>query len=88
MSLCAAFRVDPLWLVAGKEEEPIFIGSRRLDADLLQGIIELVEEWLTRNRRVLKPAKKARVVRLAYEHCIEQGKVDSAHIREMLSLAA
>jgi len=87
-SLCEVFRIDPLWLLGGQDEEPMFIGSRRLDADLLECIVELVEEWLTKHRRALKPAKKARVIRLAYEHCIEHGKVDTAHVREMLSLAA
>lgn len=87
-ALLDVFRIDPVWMLGGPEPEPLFIGSRRLDADLLQGIIELIEEWLAKHRRALKPAKKARVVRLAYEHCIERGNVDTGHVREMLSLAA
>lgn len=87
-SLCENFRIDPLWLLTGPMEEPQYIGSRRLDADLLEQIISLVDEWLTKHRRMLKPDKKARVIRLAYEHCMDQGKLNTGHIREMLSLAA
>lgn len=87
-SLCEIFNVDPLWQLTGPGEDPVLIGSRVLDLELLEGVILLVEEWLATHRRALKPHKKARVIRLGYEHCVAQGKIDATHLREMLSIAA
>ncbi len=87
-SLCDSFRIDPLWLLVGPGEEPDHIGNRRVDLDLLEEIIRMIEEWLVKKNGTLKPEKKARVIRLAYEHCVDQGAVDAAHLKEMLSLAA
>ena len=56
--------------------------------DLMESVIRLIEEWLTKHRRTLKPDKKARLIRLSYEHCITKGEVDATHLREMLSVAA
>lgn len=83
-------RIDPLWLLTGSEVEVRYLGEATvaLDAGLLEGIVCLLEEWLVKNRKSLKPEKKARIIRLAYEHCIEQGQVDSTHLNEMLYLAA
>lgn len=82
------FRIDPTWLLSGPDLEPMYTGMRRLDVELLQSVIQLVDGWLTKHKRTMKPEKKARVISLAYEHCVEEGKVDSAHLVEMLSLAA
>lgn len=87
-SLCESYRIDPVWLLVGPGEEPVRVSTRRLDAELLEAILRLVDEWLIKNRRSLKPPKKARLIRLAYEHCSEQGQVDTAHLNDMLSLAA
>ena len=51
-------------------------------------MIRLVEEYEAKHRRSLKPEKKARVIRLGYQHCIAKGQVDGTHLLEMLSLAA
>lgn len=87
-SLSETFQIDPLWQLNGPGEEPVMIGNRVLDLDLLENVIQLVEEWLIKHRRTLKPDKKARVIRLGYEHCVAKGKVDATHLREMLSVAA
>lgn len=87
-SLTETFRIDPLWLLTGPSENPAQIGGRVLDLDLLESVIRLVEDWLTKHRRTLKPDKKSRVIRLAYEHCVAKGEVDAAHLSEMLSVAA
>lgn len=87
-SLCEMFRVDPLWQLTGPGEEPVLIGNRVLDLDLLEGVIRLIEDWLTKHRRTLKAEKKARVIRLGYEHCVTKGEIDATHLREMLSVAA
>ena len=87
-TLYEAYHIDPVWILTGPGDEPVVVGSRRLDGALLEKIIEMVEEWLTKHRRTLKPAKKARVIRLAYEHCADQQSVDAAHLQDMLSLAA
>lgn len=88
-SLVEVFGIDPLWLLTGSDTDLMYIAkSHPLDADLLESIVCLIEGWLTKHRRVLKPEKKARVIRLAYEHCIEQGQVNAGHLNEMLFLAA
>lgn len=87
-SLTEIFNIDPLWQLTGPGEEPVLIGSRVLDINLLESVIQLVEDWLTKHRRTLKPDKKARVIRLGYEHCVVKGEIDATHLREMLSLAA
>lgn len=81
-------RIDPVWILTGPGEEPVVVEHRRIDGQLLAKIIEMVEEWLSKHRRTLKPEKKARVIRLAYEHCADEQNVDTAHLQEMLSLAA
>ncbi|WP_238139429.1 helix-turn-helix domain-containing protein [Roseateles aquatilis] len=87
-SLCETFRIDPLWQLTGPGEDPVLVGRRVLDMDLMESVIRLIEEWLTKHRRTLKPDKKARLIRLSYEHCITKGEVDATHLREMLSVAA
>lgn len=87
-SLCESYRIDPVWLLNGPGEEPVRVTTRRLDGELLEAIVRLIEDWLVKNRRTLKPPKKARLIRLAYEHYSEQGQVDTAHLNDMLSLAA
>lgn len=83
-----ALRIDPLWLLSGPGSEPVLYGARCLDMDLLEQIIALIEGWLTANRRSLVPAKKGRVIRLAYEHCVDRGRLDAVYLKEMMSLAA
>jgi transcriptional regulator with XRE-family HTH domain len=87
-ALSEIYRIDPLWQLVGPGEQPVHIGERVIDLELLEGVIQLVEEYEARNRRTLKPARKARIIRLGYEHCIAKGQVDGAHLLEMLSLAA
>lgn len=87
-TLYETHHIDPVWILAGPGDEPIAVESRRIDGQLLEKIIEMVEEWLTKQRRTLKPEKKARVIRLAYEHCADQQGVDTAYLQDMLSLAA
>lgn len=86
--LSEIFHIDPLWQLTGPGEEPVLIGSRVLDLDLLESVIRLVEGWLTKHHRTLSPEKKARVIRLGYEHCVAKGEMDATHLREMLSVAA
>ena len=87
-ALLRVFNIDPLWILDGKDDEPRLAGRRELDYDLLEGIIALIEEWLLKHRRALPPEKKAKVIRLAYQHCIAFGSVDAPHVRDMLTLAA
>ena len=87
-AIAEAMRIDPLWLLMGPGDEPMHHAARRLDLNLLEEIVVLIEGWLARNRRSLMPKKKARIIRLAYEHCIDRGEVDSGYLREMMSLAA
>jgi transcriptional regulator with XRE-family HTH domain len=87
-SLHDRYGVDPIWLLKGPGDAPVRASQRRIDMALLEQVIRIVEEGLLKARKALKPEKKARVIRLAYEHCAEQGAPDTARIREMLSLAA
>ncbi len=87
-ALYARFGVDPVWVMAGPGAEPVMAGQRRIDSDLLERVIALVEEGLRKSQRTLKPDKMARLIRLAYEHCAEHGAVDKPRVSEMLSLVA
>lgn len=82
--------LDPFWLLTGPAKKVQYLDSRRgsLDAALLEAIVALVESWLFQNKRTLKPDKKARVIRLAYEHCVELGQIDACHLNEILTIAA
>lgn len=86
--LCDEYRIDPQWLLYGPGDEPVYSAGRLLDLELFEGVIQLIEEWLHKHKRSIKPDKKARIIRLAYEHCISSGKVDQPLVREMLQLAA
>ena len=87
-ALYARFGVDPVWVMTGPSVAPVMSGQRRLDGDLLERVVALIAEGLRKSQRTLKPEKMARLIRLAYEHCAEQGEVDKPRIAEMLSLAA
>lgn len=79
---------DPIWLLAGPGLDPVYAAERRLNLALLEELIRVVETNLQRARKTLKPDKKARLIRLGYEHCMQAGKIDTRCLRDMLSLAA
>lgn len=79
---------DPVWLLTGPGLDPVYVPERRLNLALLEELIRVVETNLQRVHKTLRPDKKARLIRLGYEHCMQTGKVDNGRIREMLSLAA
>lgn len=87
-AVAQVLRIDPLWLLSGPDVEPVLCGARRLDLDLLEEIVTMIETWLTKNRRSLVPSKKGRVIRLAYEHCVDRGRIDAGYLKEMMALAA
>ena len=87
-TLCDKFRIDPLWTLCGPGSDPVHIGSRELDTRLLTDLLRLVDEWLERHRRTLRPDRKAQVICLAYEHCAVEGVIDSKRVQDMLSVAA
>jgi len=87
-ALYSRLSVDPVWIIAGPGGAPVMAGQRRLDGDVLERVIALVDDGLRKSRKTLKPEKMARLIRLAYEHCVEHGTIDKPHISEMLSLAA
>ncbi|MBN8736346.1 MAG: helix-turn-helix transcriptional regulator [Xanthomonadales bacterium] len=80
--------IDPAWLLVGPEAEPVRALERQLDLELLEELMRIVEEALRRAHKTLKPAKKARLVGLAYARCIRSGQVNVGEVRDMLSLAA
>lgn len=82
--------IDPFWLLSGPGQSPQMTRGRKLEEKLLETIFQMVEEWQDQNRKVFKPAKKARLIRLLYEHCIEleDVKVDPVYVNDMLLLAA
>lgn len=80
--------IDPAWLLAGPGVTPVSTFERRLDLGLLEELERIVEDALRRTHKTLKPAKKARLIGLAYAHCMRAGKVDAGEVCDMLSLAA
>ncbi len=87
--LCIKERVDPYWLLVGPEAEPVTLGNRRLETDLLEQIIRFIETWAVGHPGSrLSADRKAKVIRLAYEYCVHPGVLDAAHINELLTLIA
>ncbi len=85
-ALYRAFQIDPLWVLVGPGTKPSYADHRAMDVKLMEDIIVLVEQQLTSRRFKLAPQKKARLIRLIYDHCMEEGQIDSAYIKEMISL--
>lgn len=81
------FRVDPMWILAGPGEQPLS-ADERPKPQLVEEVVLAVEQWLQRRRKTLPPAKKARLMRLLYEHFLAKGEVEPDHVNEMLLLAA
>lgn len=80
--------IDPIWLMTGPEPGLVYASERLLNLALLEELIRAVEEALHRESKTLKPAKKARLIGLAYARCMRANKIDAGEIRDMLSLAA
>ena len=73
--------------VAGPGEQPLS-ADERPKPQLVEEVVLAVEQWLQRRRKTLPPAKKARLMRLLYEHFLAKGEVEPDHVNEMLLLAA
>lgn len=80
--------IDPVWLLVGPEADPVRAVERRLNLALLEAVVRVVEGGLRRAGKRLKPDKKARLIRLAYERSMHAGRADTRAIHDLLSLAA
>jgi len=79
----------PSWTFrTGPGIDPVYAPERQLNLSLLEELIRIVESSLQRAHKSLKPDKKARLIRLGYEHCMQAREIDTGRIRDMLSLAA
>lgn len=89
-SLAERQGVDPLWMLLGTDQRPQLTRGRKLDEKLLEAIIQMLEEWQDKYHKIFKPAKKARLIRLLYEHCVEleDAKIDPIYVHDILQLAA
>jgi transcriptional regulator with XRE-family HTH domain len=87
-TLYEVYGTDPLWLLTGPGTDPVYAPERQLNLSLLEELIRIVESSLQHAHKTLKPDKKARLIRLGYEHCMQAGEIDTGRIRDMLSLAA
>lgn len=67
----------------GQEEFP------ELDEELLEVSIEVVEEWLDQQGRILTPEKKAKAITAVYVLTLDaEGKLDPRHINRVLRLVS
>lgn len=80
--------IDPVWMLMGPEADPVHVADRRLNMAILEAVVRVVEDGLHRAGKNLKPDKKARLIRLAYERSTRAGEADTRAIRDLLSLAA
>jgi transcriptional regulator with XRE-family HTH domain len=87
-TLFERYDIDPAWLLVGPEPDPVHAVERRLNMALLETVVRMVEEALHRAGKKLKPDKKARLIRLAYERSMRAGQPDTLAIHDLLSLAA
>jgi transcriptional regulator with XRE-family HTH domain len=82
------YNIDPVWLLVGPGDAPILLSKRRFDGALLELLVELIEDWVQKHRKPIRPKKKAQLIRLAYDRFSEAGEVDQALLTDMLGLAA
>ncbi len=80
--------IDPGWLLVGPEPDPVRAVERYLNMALLEAVVRVIEDGLRRADKRLRPGKKARLIRLAYERSMRAGQPDTRMIRDLLSLAA
>lgn len=87
----AGFGIDLTWLLAGVGEMHR-AGPPSLNEGALVEAMEIVEEWLVKNRRTMTPEKKVRVIAMIYAMAIEEkseGKeIDAQKIGRILHLVA
>lgn len=89
-SLHDVFKIDPLWVLSGTDEKPALAKDRNnVDVLLMEKILVLVEQHLTNRRAKLPADKKARLIRLIYEHCKDrhEGLANESFVRDMMALA-
>ncbi len=88
--LCIKERIDPYWLLVGPDVTPVLLGTRQLNADLLERVVRFIENWAVAHRgsRFISIENKAKLIRLAYEHCIQLGVIDTPYIDELLRLVS
>lgn len=80
--------VDPLWMLAGVEDKPVYAYERKLNMELFTKLLQLVDGALRRTHKTLPPDRKAKLIALAYAHCVRAGEMDAKEVRSLLALAA
>lgn len=85
--------INIYWLFAGEGEmfrkEGLEGSESPVDTNLLEDINEWLEGYLTTNRKILPPAKKASFIAFAYQYFTDTGKeVDDKTMVKYLRLVA
>lgn len=87
-ALIEKYKIDPVWLLVGPGDAPIFLSKRRFDGALLEMLVEIVEDWVQKHRKPIRPKKKAQLLRVLYDRFSETGQVDQTLLSDMLKIAA
>lgn len=86
-ALHATFGIDPLWVLVGPGRDPRK-ATALASPDVLEAVVIAVETHLQQRRKVLAPAKKARLIKVLYLHFRDRPKMVPAELTDMLSLVA
>jgi transcriptional regulator with XRE-family HTH domain len=86
-ALYRKFGVDPVWVLDGDDTPPRRY-SAQMDANLLTIVLEEVESRLEASKKKLRPAKKAKLIMLIYQHFDGVREPDLAFVDSALALVA
>lgn len=87
VALYRGYHVDPLWVLLGPGDGPLYAG-RRPDPMLVRDVVHAVEGWLIRKRKKIAPEKKAMLVQHLYERFLASGDVEDKVLETLVALAA
>lgn len=83
----AAAGADILYILTGKHSFPAQAPSS-LDVQTLEYVIASVESNLNEHRKTLTPSRKAVLIQLLYEHCLNVGKRNDDDVKKFFKLVA
>ncbi|MBS0576441.1 MAG: helix-turn-helix transcriptional regulator [Proteobacteria bacterium] len=79
--------IDPIWMLSGTEPTPQRAAARALDFDLVERIDRLIDAYLTRARKKMKPTQRARVRRALYMLSLEGSSLSATQVEHIIGVA-
>lgn len=80
--------INPVWLLDGPGEQPVMAATRTVDVALVERIIDWVDTELAAMGKKLRPEMRLRILKSAYTLSAERGRMETAPMRELLSIVS